>query len=316
MKHKYVVITTKRNIYEVKTMNQEMAAKSALFRGIGEKELSVALNNLQVSEMQFKKDESIFRAGSKTDKLGLVTGGSVRIESNDVWGNRTILSHIGPGQFFAETYAILEKEPMLVDAIANENSTILFLHTENLKEPALRGEKWAVKILTNLLMITARKNLALSGRSFHTSPKTIRGKVLAYLNSVALKEGSRRFDIPFDRQQLADYLNVERSALSKELGKMKREGLILVNKNHFELQEETEIGSALAKETRTSIGSPSRTLFAEAAFSASLRSPSIESLPRSPSSSRPAASSVALPSRTATWAEAALLRALLPSGRS
>lgn len=223
-------------------MNQETAAKSALFRGIGEKELSVAFNNLQVSEMQFKKDESIFRAGSKTDKLGLVTGGSVRIESNDVWGNRTILSHIGPGQFFAETYAILEKEPMLVDAIANENSTILFLHTENLKGPALRGEKWAVKILTNLLMITARKNLALSGRSFHTSPKTIRGKVLAYLNSVALKEGSRRFDIPFDRQQLADYLNVERSALSKELGKMKREGLILVNKNHFELQEETEIG--------------------------------------------------------------------------
>ena len=89
-------------------------------------------------------------------------------------------------------------------------------------------------------MVTAHKNLVLSGRSFHTSPKTIRGKVLAYLNSVALQSGGHRFDIPFDRQQLADYLNVDRTALSKELGKMKSEGLITFEKNHFEIQNGTE----------------------------------------------------------------------------
>lgn len=218
-------------------MDETMLAKTTLFRGLGKDELSLALQRLYAEEVRYKKEEYILYAGDKTDRLGLVTGGSVTIESNDVWGNRTILSHIGPGQFFAETYAILEREPLLVDAIANENSTVLFLYIRNLKDLAIHGEPWAMKMITNLLMISARKNLILSGRSFHTSPKTIRGKVLAYLNSVALQEGTHRFEIPFDRQQLADYLNVERSALSKELGKMKREGLILVNKNHFELLE-------------------------------------------------------------------------------
>ena len=87
--------------------------------------------------------------------------------------------------------------------------------------------------MANLLTISARKNLALSGRSFHTAPKTIRGRVLSYLNTVSLQKHSNEFDIPFDRQHLADYLNLERSALSKELGKMQRDGLILVRKNHF-----------------------------------------------------------------------------------
>ena len=91
--------------------------------------------------------------------------------------------------------------------------------------------------MTNLLTVATRKNLILSGRSFHTAPKTIRGRVLAYLNSVSLQKKNTEFDIPFDRQQLADYLNLERTALSKELGKMQREGLIECRKNHFRLIE-------------------------------------------------------------------------------
>ena len=99
------------------------------------------------------------------------------------------------------------------------------------------AEAWHIKLLTNLLTVAARKNLILSGRSFHTAPKTIRGRVLAYLNSVSLQKKNTEFDIPFDRQQLADYLNLERTALSKELGKMQREGLIECRKNHFRLIE-------------------------------------------------------------------------------
>ena len=87
-----------------------------------------------------------------------------------------------------------------------------------------------------MLTISMRKNLMLSGRSFHTSPKTIRGRVMAYLSSMSLQAGSDEFDIPFDRQQLADYLNVERTALSKELGRMQKEELITVRKNHFRLK--------------------------------------------------------------------------------
>ena len=97
---------------------------------------------------------------------------------------------------------------------------------------------WTMKLITNLLLISSYKNLLLSGRSFHTSPKTIRGRVMAYLTSVSLQKHSREFDIPFDRQQLADYLNLERSALSKELGKMQKEGILTTRKNHFTIHDD------------------------------------------------------------------------------
>ena len=165
--------------------------------------------------------------------MGLVLEGSVTVESNDVWGNRTILSHIGRGQFFAETYAILPKEPLLVDVTANEDSRVLYLKTGSLRRFFDSSAGWACKMTANLLTISAHKNLHLSGRSFHISPKSVRGRIMAYLNTVSLQKRSKEFDIPFDRQQLADYLNLDRTALSKELGKMQKEGLILTRKSHF-----------------------------------------------------------------------------------
>ncbi len=212
-------------------MDTQSLQKTLLFRGMSEEAISGALQVLKAREKRFEKGESLFTAGTVTEQFGLVLEGSVTVESNDAWGNRTIISHIGCGQVFAETYAMLENEPMLVDVTANEDCQILFLKYRSIKD-----EPWAMKFLTNLLTISAHKNLNLSRRSFHTSPKTIRGRVMSYLNSVSLHEGSREFDIPFDRQQLADYLNLERSALSKEIGKMQRDGLIDVRKNHFILR--------------------------------------------------------------------------------
>ncbi|MBQ6645257.1 MAG: Crp/Fnr family transcriptional regulator [Clostridia bacterium] len=164
--------------------------------------------------------------------MGLVISGGVTIESSDLWGNRTILSHIAPGQFFAETYALLKGEPMLVDVCVNEESRILFLRLDTLQS----AEPWTAKITRNLLTISARKNLTLSLRSFHTAPKTVRERVTAYLNTEALRQRSRAFRIPYDRQQLADYLNLDRTALSKELGRMRDDGLIEFRKNHFVLK--------------------------------------------------------------------------------
>ena len=182
-----------------------------------------------------KKDSVILHAGDTTDRMCMVLEGSVTIESNDIWGNRTILSHIGKGQYFAETYSLLQNEPMLVDVTANEDCRILFLKIGSLN--ALREDPatWKNKLTVNLLAISANKNLHLSSRSFHTSLKTIRGRVMSYLNAVALQKKSNEFDIPFDRQQLADYLNLERTALSKELGKMQKDGLIRFRKNRFKL---------------------------------------------------------------------------------
>lgn len=201
--------------------------------GMSEDEISGALSFLQAQEKQYKKGHVLLHAGDVTERLGLVLEGSVTIESNDAWGNRTILSHVGPGQLFAETYALLEDEPLLVDVVANETCRILFLRVSNTQKLMSASGAWATKITANVLMISALKNLHLSGRSFHTAPKTVRGRVMAYLNTVSLQTQSTEFDIPFDRQQFADYLNVERTALSKELGKMQNDGLIKVKKNHF-----------------------------------------------------------------------------------
>ena len=214
-------------------MDKDLLKKTVIFRGMEDDELDAALSALKASEKKFLKDEVILHAGSTTDMMGLVLEGSVRIESNDMWGNRTILSHVGKGHVFAETYAMAKDEPMLVDAVANEKSEVLMLRIGSLGAYSQDPSLWRLKVITNILDVFMRKNLILAGRNFHTSPKSIRGRVMAYLNSVSLQEGADEFDIPFDRQQLADYLNVERTALSKELGKMQKDGLITAKKRHF-----------------------------------------------------------------------------------
>lgn len=216
-------------------MDIGMLGKTVLFRGMSNKEIISALKELSAFEKTYLRDEAILHAGDTTDIMGLVLEGSVRIESNDIWGNRTILSHVGPGQVFAETYAMLEDETLLVDAVANQNCRVLMLDVSKLRSPAMVTAEWESQLISNILNLSMRKNLMLSGRSFHTSPKTIRGRVMSYLSSMSIQEGADEFDIPFDRQQLADYLNTERTALSKELAKMQRDGIISFRKNHFKV---------------------------------------------------------------------------------
>ena len=214
-------------------MDNCLLQETRIFKGMSEDEIASALFSLHAQEKQYKKGQVLLHAGDVTDKIGLVLDGSVTIESNDAWGNRTILSHVGKGQLFAETYALLDDEPLLVDVVANEDCRILFLHVVSAQKLVGSATPWTIKFMANVLTISSLKNLHLSGRSFHTAPKTIRGRVMAYLNTVSLQTQSSAFDIPFDRQQLADYLNVERTALSKELGKMQTEGIIKTRKNHF-----------------------------------------------------------------------------------
>ena len=206
---------------------------SVLFKNMSDHEYSQCQKTLKSAEKKYKKDALILSAGDTTTKFGLVLDGSVTVESNDIWGNRTILSHVGKGQFFAETYALLEDEVLLVDVRANENCRVRFFTIGSLKNLRQINEPWAIKFICNMLEISARKNLTLSGRSFHISPRTIRERLLSYLNTISLQKHSTEFDIPFDRQQLADYLNVDRSALSNELSKLQNNGVITFRKNHF-----------------------------------------------------------------------------------
>lgn len=220
-----------------RTIDQTELKNNLLFRGMTDEERAQCLALLSAAEREYEKGEVIFSAGSTTRYMGIVLSGSVTVEMTDLLGGCTILSKVGKGGIFAETFALLSDTVMPVDAVASEDSRILFLCASALRQGFVPRDAASLKLLSNLLQISLHKNLLLSSRSFHTAPKSIRGKVLAYLNSVSLQKHADAFEIPFDRQQLADYLNVDRTALSKELGKMQKDGIIRFHRSRFELSE-------------------------------------------------------------------------------
>lgn len=215
-------------------------SQTMLFRGISAEEIQGMLGCLGAEQKSYTKGETIYRAGECVQSMGMVLSGSVQIESDDPWGNKSILDRVPPGAVFAETYACVPDEPMMVSAVAAEKTEVVFLHAARLMHPCDTICPGHRRLSANLLRISAQKNLILSRRIFHTTPKTIRGRVVSYLSFQAAREGSGEFTIPFNRQQLADYLSVDRSALSNELSKMQKEGLLSVNKNRFSVKN-TEI---------------------------------------------------------------------------
>ena len=122
---------------------------------------------------------------------------------------------------------------VMISVVAAEACDILFLDVGRMLQVCPNSCGFHNKLIRNLLSIASQKNLTLSRRIFHTSSKTIRGRLLSYLSFQSVKHGSREFEIPFNRQQLADYLSVDRSAMSNELSKMQREGLLTVDRSHF-----------------------------------------------------------------------------------
>ena len=207
---------------------------SPLFQDLSEAELDTLAAAGHLRTRQFAKHEVIFHAGSCVREIGIVLRGSVHIENLDLWGTKSILSSAGAGQAFAETYALCG-DVMMVDAVAAEECEVLFVNISAFSggAPGTVHEK----LLRNLLTVSMRKNLSLSQRIFCTTPKTVRGRLLTYFSAQAARSGSLQFEIPFNRQQLADYLNLDRSALSKELCKMRDEGLLTFEKNRFALNE-------------------------------------------------------------------------------
>ena len=217
-------------------MDFDLISKTALFRGCSPSEAEQVLGCLEHTVHAYEKDEIIYSRGRVVTAIGVVLSGSVRIENDDVWGNRSVLNVVGQGGIFAEAYACVPNEPLMVKVAANDDCEILFLSMAKVFEADGNTCPFHSKFLQDLVVVCAKKNLELSHRIFHTSPKTVRGRLMSYFSQQVSLRGSDRITIPFDRQQLADYLGVDRSALSKELGKMKREGLLDYRKNQFELR--------------------------------------------------------------------------------
>lgn len=210
-------------------------SQTPLFQGSSPQDVEDMLSCLGTDLRRYRRGEVIYRAGDVVTALGMVLSGSVLIENDDIWGNTTVLDCVGPGQIFAETYACTPEEPLMVHVVAAEATQVLFLQMDRVLQVCSNACGHHGVLIRNLLTLSAQKNLNLSRKIFHTSPKTIRGRLLSYLSYQSLRSGSRTFTIPFNRQQLADYLNVDRSALSNELGKMQRDGLIEVERSRFTL---------------------------------------------------------------------------------
>lgn len=187
-----------------------------------------------IRAVEYKKGAVLFQTGDQTEEFGILLSGKIHIENIDLWGNRMILHNISEGQAFAETYAFC-KVPIMVDVTAVEDSKVLFVDIGILLSCGNQAKLWYNKLLYNLLVLSTEKNLAWSSRVFCIASKSIRTRVMTYLSSEAVRCGSTEFTVPFDRQQMADYLNVERSALSKELGRMQKEGILTFKKNKFHL---------------------------------------------------------------------------------
>ena len=210
-----------------------------LFQSCSEQEVRALLAWLGAGVRRYEKGAFIYTAGSQVDHIGLVLAGTAQIERTDAWGDRVILHALEPGGVFAVACACIPDQPLLVNVTASSDCEVLFLNVPRLLQPGdARIESVRNRVVANLLIISAKMRLQLLRRSFHTAPKTIRGRVMSYLMEQAELQQSRRVTIPFDRQQMADYLGLDRSALSKELGRMRRDGLLEFRKNVFVLDVE------------------------------------------------------------------------------
>lgn len=221
-------------------MNFNIFKNTRIFSGINEVELKEMFGWLGYTNKKYSKGETVLHAGEQVDSMGIIVKGSVNIENNDVWGNKSIFDNVTKGQVFAEVYACATNEVLMVDVVAAEDTEIIFLNLSRLFDDYTYNYTFQDKLLANLLKVMSGKNLNLSRKISHTSSKGIRGRIVSYLSYMSIKHGSNRFEIPFDRQQLSDYLCVDRSALSNELSKMKKEGLLNYKKNKFEIISEYE----------------------------------------------------------------------------
>ena len=209
---------------------------SGIFSGISEEETEKMLHCLEVRPETFQKDEYILRAGDRVEAFGLVITGKVLIIQEDFWGNRNILAAVGAGHGFAETFACSPGAVLNVSVMAQTNVQVLFLNVKRILTTCPSTCSHHSRMIRNLLSELAEKNLRLNEKITHLGQRSRRAKILSYLSAEAQRHGSAEFDIAFSRQQLADYLSVDRSGLSMELSRMQEEGLLEYRKNHFVLK--------------------------------------------------------------------------------
>ncbi len=210
--------------------------KTELFSGIREEEIRSILGCLSASPRDFQKGDLIFCIGDHITSIALLLEGCVHIQKEDYWGNLSILNKILPGEIFGEAYAMPGSGAMPNNALAVTPCTLLFLDVRHVLTVCTSACRFHTLLIQNLFSAVSAKNRTLTQKLGHMSQRTTREKLLSYLSEQSAKADSSSFDIPFNRQQLADFLSVDRSAMSHELCKMRDEGMLDFHKNHFILE--------------------------------------------------------------------------------
>ena len=207
--------------------------KCRLFEAVDDESLLRMLTCFGAKVEIFDKKYTIFAEGSPAKYIGIVLSGSVQIIQLDYYGNRSILSEVRPPEMFAEAFACTETPSLPVSVIADEPSEIMLIDSSHILHTCQNHCGFHQQLIYNLMKDLAAKTILFHQRIEITSKRSTREKLLAYLLMQSKKQNSASFEIPFDRQELADYLEVDRSGLSAEIGKLKKEGLLDCRKNHF-----------------------------------------------------------------------------------
>lgn len=229
----YVGFSTKKEKMMKKYF--DVLRKCPLFNDIDDESLLRMLTCFGAKVEFFDKKYTIFTEGSSARYIGIVLSGSVQIIQVDYYGNRNILSSVEPSGMFAEAFACAEQNSMPVSVVANTPCEVMLVDSSHILHTCNNNCGFHQQLIFNLMKALASQNIEFHKKIEITSKRTTRDKLMAYLLAYAKHVGKNSFDIPYDRQELADYLEVERSGLSAEIGKMRKEGIIDSQKNHFVL---------------------------------------------------------------------------------
>jgi len=209
--------------------------KNSLFSGLSDEEIEQLYACLAARKRTFKRESFVFHASDEVRSVYLILSGSMHIITEDFWGNRTLVETLPTHTLFGEAYVLAEAKEHLVSVIAAEDSVVLEFNLSCLFERCAKQCRTHNKIIKNTMRILSEKIIRLTEKLEHIVHRSMREKILSYLSKYAEKTQSNAFDIPYTRQQLADYLSVERTALSHELSRLAAAGIIKYKKNHFEL---------------------------------------------------------------------------------
>ena len=207
-----------------------------LFDGIDRQDLRGFLSCLGARVLPMRKGQTIFREGDPAGSIGIVASGGVQLIREDYYGNRSVVGHVGTAQLFGEAYAFSTAATLPVSVVAQEEGAVVLLHGLRITSRCSNACGFHNQVIFNLLRLVSNKNLMLHQKIQVTSQRTTREKLMTYLLHQAKVQGSNAFTIPFDRQALADYLEVDRSGLSAEISKLRKEGILESEKNHFRLR--------------------------------------------------------------------------------